>query len=328
MNKPIQIAGTTLVAFLAACGGLQPSNNLTQSDTQALSETSQSELALSGAMLSDAGLGAASVQSAGGVSELMANVQALGLPRRIGHILAALEAYVPAATTANCSITQDPAAPVDADNDGTPANVKITFNCAGTRPNGAAYTTEGVATLKDTDDGLVNSGFSFSLENFHSKTIRDNGTTVDRIVSGSFERDKTAANWQIKKQYNHKVTLTKGSDVYTGSVDFLVNKTYTPDDANKPWGAGTLSVDKAVPGTLTWIRNSITRNLIWYTDPTLHWNRAACQAPARLLNFDSGAKEYVYTNPEGKKSILRLAFSGCGSINTTLTQDGATATVN
>lgn len=330
MNNTLKLAGLTLIGLLAACGQLSnPSSNLTPADTQALSETSQSELALTGAMLSDAGVSGASAQS---VNSLAAEVEAhaigFGLPRRIVHVLNALEAYIPDVTDASCTITKDPAAPTDADNDGTPASLKMTFNCAGTRSNGTAYTTEGVATLQDTDDAQANSGFSLKLENFHAKITRTDGTVVERTVNGSFERDKTTANWQIKKQYSHKVSITKGSNVYNGSVDLLVNKTYTPDDAAKPWAAGTITVDKAVPGSLTWVRNAVTRNLIWYTDPSIHWNRAACQAPARVLNFDSGAKEYVYTNPQGQKSTLRLVFGGCGNITTTLTQDGSTTPVN
>jgi hypothetical protein len=78
-------------------------------------------------------------------------------------------------------------------------------------------------------------------------------------------------------------------------------------------------VDKNNPGSATWTRGNNTRSLIWYTDPTLHWNRTACQNPlGRLMNFDSGAKEYVYTNPAGQTSTLRIEFSGCGQFSVTL----------
>lgn len=36
------------------------------------------------------------------------------------------------------------------------------------------------------------------------------------------------------------------------------------------------------------------------------------------MNFDSGAKEFVYINPAGEKSTLRIEFSGCGQFSVTL----------
>jgi hypothetical protein len=36
------------------------------------------------------------------------------------------------------------------------------------------------------------------------------------------------------------------------------------------------------------------------------------------MNFDSGAKEYVYTNPAGQQSTLRLEFSACGNFTVAL----------
>jgi hypothetical protein len=325
----LQIGALALGLSLAACGGNQPSSGgaLSQGDAQQLSENSKTELALTGSMLSDAGTSSASVQAVGAQAELYANALGFGLPRRIVHVLAALEAHIPDASNPNCTISKDPAAPVDADSDGTPATVKITFNCAGTTAGGTAFSTEGEASLQDTDDAAANSGFSLSLTNFHAKATRTDGSLIDRTISGSFSRNKTGSDWQISKQYSHNVSVTKGSTTNTGSVSLEVNKTYTPDDAARPFAAGTVKLDKATPGSMTWTRNAKTRSLSWYTDPTVHWNRALCQAPARVLNFDSGAKEFVHTNPDGKKSTLRLEFSGCGNITTKLTQDGGETTV-
>jgi hypothetical protein len=330
MNKTIiKIGSLALALTLAACGTqtTPQGSALSQTDAQQLSETSKTELALTGSMLSDAGTSAASVQAVGAQAELYANALGFGLPRRIVHVLAALEAHIPDASNPNCTISKDPAAPVDADSDGTPATVKMTFNCAGTTAGGTAFTTEGEATLQDTDDAAANSGFSMSLTNFHAKATRTDGTAVDRTINGSFSRNKTSPDWQISKKYSHNVSVTRGSTTNTGSVSLEVSKTYTPDDAAKPFAAGTVKLDKANPGSITWTRNARTRSLSWYTDPTVHWNRALCQAPARVLNFDSGAKEFVHTNADGKKSTLRLEFAGCGNITTTLTQDGSAVPV-
>lgn len=315
------LAGLTLLSLLAACGTQsQTPNTLTQADAQALSEAAQGDLQLTGAMLGDASTGALSTQSS--VDSLDANAQTWGLPRRISLILRAVGVlYLPAMGSGNCSISTTPSPLVDADDDGVPANATTTYDCIYTGPGGISYSLNGTITLQDTNDNQPYSGYSVTFDNFRSR-VSSNNRSVERTLQGSYSIDKQDATlFKISKNYTHTVTKTVANNTYTGSLIFDVSKTYAPDnDGNSnPWDAGTIMVDKANPGSATWTRNNNTRSLIWYTDPSLHWNRAACQNPlGRLMNFDSGAKVFVYTNPAGEKSTLRIEFSGCGQFSVTL----------
>lgn len=322
MNKTlIRLAGLALMGLLTACGNQpQTQDTLTQADAQALSEAAQGDLQLTGALLGDASTGALSAQRE--VDSLEAHAQAWGLPRRIHLILRAVGVLnLPPLGSGNCTISTTPSPLVDADDDGVPANATTSYNCSYTGPGGTSYTLSGSITLQDTNDNQQFSGYSVTFDNFKSRVSGDN-RSVESTLNGSYSMDKQdATHFKISKNYTHSVTKTVFNNTYTGSLVFNVNKIYAPDndgDSN-PWNAGTITVDKASPGSATWIRSNNTRNLIWYTDPTLHWNRAACQNPfGRLMNFDSGAKEFVYTNPAGEKSTLRIAFSGCGQFSVTL----------
>lgn len=322
MHKTLRnLVGLTLMGLLSACGTQsQTPNTLTQADAQALSEAAQGDLQLTGALLGDASAGALSAQ--GGVDSLDANAQAWGLPRRINLILRAVGVlYLPPMSSGNCTISTTPSPLMDADDDGVPTSATTTYSCTYTSPGGISYSLNGSISLQDTNDNQPFSGYSVTFTNFKSRISSDN-RSVERTLNGSYSMDKQDATlFKISKNYTHSVTKTVFNNTYTGSLVFNVNKTYAPDtdgDSN-PWNAGTITVGKASPGSATWTRGNNTRNLIWYTDPTLHWNRAACQNPfGRLMNFDSGAKEYVYTNPAGEKSTLRIAFSGCGQFSVTL----------
>jgi hypothetical protein len=314
------LAGLTLLGLLTACGTQQPPDTLTQADAQALSEAAQGDLQLTGAMLGDAGSAALSAQ--GLVDGLDANAQTWGLPRRIHLFLRAVGVlYLPPSSSGNCAINTSPSPLVDADDDGVPANATATFDCSYTSPGGTSYTLNGSITLQDTNDTQPYSGYSVSFNNFKSRVSGDN-RSVERTLNGSYSIDKQDATlFKITRNYTHSVTKTVFNNTYTGSLVFNVSTTYAPDsdgDSN-PWNAGTITVDKNNPGSATWTRGNNTRNLIWYTDPTLHWNPATCQNPqGRLMNFDSGAKEFVYTNPAGQTSTLRIEFSGCGQFSVTL----------
>jgi len=317
----LRLATLALIGLLAACGTeSQTPNTLSQADAQGLSEAAQGDLQLTGALLGDASAGALSAQ--GGVDNLDANAQAWGLPRRINLILRAVGVlYLPPLGSGNCTISTTPSSLVDADDDGVPANATTSYNCSYTGPGNTSYALSGSITLQDTNDNQQFSGYSLTFDNFKSRVSGDS-RSVERTLNGSYGVDKQDATlFKISKNYTHSVSRTVFNNTYTGSLVFNVNKTYTPDndgDSN-PWNAGTITVDKSSPGSATWIRGTNTRSLIWYTDPTLHWNRAACQNPfGRLMNFDSGAMEYVYTSPAGEKSTLRIAFSGCGQFAVTL----------
>ncbi|GEM85225.1 hypothetical protein [Meiothermus hypogaeus] len=315
------LAGLALVSVLAACGTQpQTQDSLTQADAQALSEAAQGDLQLTGALLGDASTGALSTQS--GVDSLDSHAQNWGLPRRINLILRAVGVlYLPPSGSGNCTLSTTPSPPADADDDGVPADATTTYDCSYTSPSGTSYSLNGSIRLQDTNDNQPYSGYSVTFNSFRSRVSSSN-LSVERTLNGSYSMDKQDATlFKISKNYTHNVTKTALNNTYTGSLVFNVSKTYAPDndgDSN-PWNAGTITVDKANPGSATWSRNSITRNLIWYTDPTLHWNRSACQNPlGRLMNFDSGAKEYVYTNPASEKSTLRIEFSACGQFTVTL----------
>ncbi|GIW25282.1 hypothetical protein [Meiothermus sp.] len=319
------LAGFALVGLLAACGTQpQTQDALTQADAQALSEAAQGDLQLTGAMLGDASAGALSAQ--GGVDSLDARAQAWGLPRRINLILRAVGVlYLPPFGSGNCAIQTTPSPPVDADDDGVPTDATTTYHCSYTGPGGTIYSLNGAIRLQDTNDNQPYSGYSVTFDSFRSR-VSGNTASVERTLNGSYSLDKQDATlFKISKNYTHSVTKTAANNTYTGSLVFAVGKTYAPDsdgDGN-PWNAGTITVDKASPGSATWTRGHNTRNLIWYTDPTLHWNPKVCQNPlGRLMNFDSGAKEFVYTNPANEKSTLRIEFSACG--NFTVTLDGQT----
>jgi hypothetical protein len=316
-----KLAGLALVGLLAACGtGSQTPNTLTQTDAQALSEAAQGDLQLTGALLGDASAAALNAQSS--MDSLDAAAQTWGLPRRINLILRALGVlYLPPLGSGNCTIHTTPSPLVDADDDGVPANATTAYDCSYTGPGGTSYALNGSITLEDTNDNQQYSGFGVTFNNFRSRMSGDN-RSVERTLNGSYSMDKQDATlFKISKNYTHGITKTVFNNTYTGSLIFNVHKTYAPDndgDSN-PWNAGTISVDKAHPGSATWTRGSHNRNLIWYTDPTLHWNRSVCQNPlGRLMNFDSGAKEYVYTNPAGQQSTLRLEFSACGNFTVAL----------
>uniref|UniRef100_A0A7C3DCR7 Lipoprotein n=1 Tax=Meiothermus ruber TaxID=277 RepID=A0A7C3DCR7_MEIRU len=316
-----QLAGLALMGLLAACGASsQTSGNFSQSDALALAEAAQGDLQLTGAMLGDASSTAFSAQ--GQADSLEANAQAWGLPRRNVLILRAVGImYLPLASSANCSINTTPSTPTDTDNDGVPASATTTYNCSYTGPGNTSYSLKGSIALQDTNDNQPYSGYSVAFDRFASR-LAGNNFAIERTLQGSYSIDKQDATlFKITKNYTHTVTKTVFNNTYTGSLAFNVSKTYAPDnDGNSdPWDAGTFTVDKASPGSATWTRNNNTRNLIWYTDPTLHWNRTVCQNPlGRLMNFDSGAKEFVYINPAGEKSTLRIEFSGCGQFSVTL----------
>lgn len=322
MNRSVlRLTGLTLLGLLAACGTQpQTPSTLSQADAQALSEAAQGDLQLTGALLGEASAGALSGQ--GEVDSLEANAQTWGLPRRGVLILRALGVlYLPPASSANCSISTTPSQLVDADDDGVPASTTITFDCSYTGPGNISYSLKGSVTLQDTNDNQPYSGYTLSFDRFTSR-ISIGNNTIERSLQGSYSIDKQDATlFKISKNYTHSVTKTVANNTYTGSLAFNVSKTYAPDSDgnNNPWDAGSITVDKNNPGSATWTRNSMTRSLIWYTDPTLHWNRSACQNPlGRLMNFDDGAEEFVYTNPVGEKSTLRIEFSGCGQFTVTL----------
>lgn len=307
-----------LTLLLAACGTQNPgSSGLSQQDATALAETATTDLALDSGLLADA-RGGASLQAAT-LSEGALNAMGYNLPRRIIHLLNALGAYLPPAGSGECSVTVSPANYTDADDDGVPASVSVSFNCAGTRAGGTSYTTEGSISLSDTDDNQALSGYSASFSGFHTVLTREDGTVIDRTLGGSFTLDKRDASlYLIAKNYQQAVSITKGANTYTGSAEFKVEKTYAPELPDTPWAKGTITIAQDKPGSLTWVRGGKTRNLIWYTDPTLHYNRADCASPTRLLNFDDGAKVWVYTRPDGQQDTLRLEFTGCGQFTVTL----------
>jgi hypothetical protein len=313
------LAGLTLSLLLAACGSQNPSSSsgLTQQDAKALSEAATADLALDGGLLADA-RGGSSLQAAA-LSEGALNAIGYNLPRRIIHLLNALGAYLPPAGSGECSVTVSPTDYADADDDGVPANVTVTFDCAGTRANGTLYTTEGSVTLSDTDDTLPLSGYSATFSPFHSVLTRDDGTVIDRTLEGSFTLDKRDASlYAIAKNYSQALSLSLGGNTYTGSAVFEVEKTYAPELPGTPWAKGTITIAQDNPGSLTWVRGGKTRNLVWYTDPTVHWNRADCASRARLLNYDAGAKVWAYTRPSGQQDLLRIGFTGCGQFTLTL----------
>lgn len=312
------LAGLTLTLLLAACGTQNPgSGGLSQQDARALSEVAAGDLALDGGLLADA-RGSTSLQAAA-LSEGAFNAIGYNLPRRIIHLLNALGAYLPPVGSGECSVTVSPPNFVDADDDGVPASITVTFDCAGTRAGGASYTTEGSVSLSDTNDALPLSGYSVSFNGFHTVVTRDDGTVIDRSLEGSFTLDKSDASlYTIAKNYSQAVSVTTGGNTYDGSAQLEVEKTYAPELPDTPWAKGTITIAQDNPGSLTWERGGRVRNLIWYTDPTLHWNRADCASPARLLNYDSGAKVWVYTRPNGEQDTLRLEFTGCGEFTVTL----------
>lgn len=314
-------AGLALVGLLAACGTQpQTQGGLTQADAQALSEAAQGDLQLTGALLGDASTGALNTQ--GGVDSLDTHAQNWGLPRRINLILRAVGVlYLPPSGSGNCTLSTTPSPLADADDDGVPADATTAYDCSYTGPGGTSYNLNGSIRLQDTNDNQPYSGYSVTFNNFRSR-VSSNSSSVERTLNGSYSIDKQDATlFKISKNYSHNVTKTAFNNTYTGSLAFNVSKTYAPDndgDSN-PWNAGTITVEKTNPGSATWTRNGNTRNLIWYTDPTLHWNRSVCQNPSgRLMNFDSGAKEYIYTNPANEKSTLRIEFSACGNFTVTL----------
>ncbi|ADD27069.1 MULTISPECIES: hypothetical protein [Meiothermus] len=322
MHKHLRaLAGLALLGLLAACSNPSSSSDqLSQSDAQALSEAVQGDLQLTGAMLGDASTAALGAQ--GQVDGLEAAAQAWGLPRRGSLILRAVGVlYLPPTSSANCSISTNPATPVDADNDGVPASATTTYDCTYTGPGNTSYSLKGSVTLQDTNDNQPYSGYSVAFDRFTTRLTSGN-TSIERTLNGSYSIDKQDATlFKITKNYTHAVTKTVFNNTYTGSLVFDVSKTYAPDqDGNSnPWDAGSITVEQNNPGSATWTRNNNTRSLIWYTDPSLHWNRAACQNPlGRLMNFDSGAKVFVYTNPAGERSTLRIEFSGCGQFTVTL----------
>lgn len=330
MNIAIKLGGTVLVGLLAACGGVQSEasnpNTTSQADAQALSEVGQGDLSLVGAMLSDGSVAALGAQTAE-VGSLEANAETWRLPRRVVLILRGLGHYIPAASSRDCTITKS-GNETDADGDGVPVDASVSFDCNATGPSGGTYSTKGSVNLKDTNDSQAESGYSVSFSGFRTGQPAG-GRTIERTLEGSFSLDRQTNIYAIVKKYTHTIKITKGSEVNIGSLTWNVSRTFTPDqnalDAGKPWSAGTIEVKKDTPGSAVWVRNSNTRTLNWYTDPTLHWNRAACDVNLpnrprveRLLNFDAGAKVYEYTAADGSKSVLRLEFNGCGSLTTSL----------
>jgi hypothetical protein len=315
-----RLAGLTLIGLLMACGTqTQAPNTLTQADAQVLSEAVQGDLQLTGFLLSNASVGALTAQSE--ADSLDASAQSWGLPRRLNVIMRAVGVlYLPARGGANCDIRTTPSPLVDADNDGVPATATTTFDCRYTSPGGISYTLSGAITLQDTNDNQPNSGFSVSFDNFRSVVSGPN-RSVERTLNGYFSIDtQNPALFTIAKNYTQTVARTVRNHSFTGSLAFNLSKTYAPTsdgDAN-PWNAGTITVARTDPGSATWTRGSRTRNLIWYTDPTLHWNHSYCRKQEPLMNFDRGALEYVYTSPAGDKSTLRIEFTGCGQFTVTL----------
>lgn len=332
MKNVVKVAGVGLVGLLAACGGLNnagtgapaTSDNLTQADAQSLSEAAVGDLSLTGAMLGDASSSSLAMQSAG-VNSLEANAQSWGLPGRVVLILRALGHYIPAAGSGSCTISKTGDL-TDADGDGVPVDGTTSFDCTATGPAGATYTTKGSVELKDTNDAQANSGYSVIFSGFKTRVSADANRAKERTLEGSYSIDKQTSTYSIAKNYTQTVQITNFNNVYNGSLTFAVSKTYTPDDIAKPWAAGTIEVKKDAPGSATWVRGNNTRTLNWYTDPTLHWNRAACANPGRALNFDSGAKQYVYTNPAGAQSVLRIEFTACGTY--TVTFNGSAVPAN
>lgn len=308
-----------LVGLLAACGSQTAQSPETSQDAQTLSETALGDLSLTGAMLSDASAASMSLQSVQ-IGSLEANAQSWGLPRRVTLILKALGHYIPNAASGSCTISKDGDL-TDADDDGVPVNATITFTCSATGLQGATYDTEGSLTLKDTNDAQAQSGYSVEFQGFKTRVSSDANHSVTRTLEGTYTLDRQTSTYQILKKYTYTIERKNFSNTTTSSLVFDVSKTYTPDpsalDAGKPFSAGTIVVDKASPGSADWTRDNNKRTLQWYTDPNLHWNRAVCQAPERILNFDSGAKVYTYTNPAGQQSTLRIAFSGCGDFQVT-----------
>lgn len=258
-------------------------------------------------MVSDSDATAPTVQSAN-------TIATYGLPRRLAVMLNALEVYLPAKGSSECSVSVSPTPFTDADSDGIPATLTTTFACAGTTPAGKPYSAQGAVTLSDTDNNQAKSGFSASFANFQTSLTRINGTVVNRTLHGTLILNKSNdALFTIDKNYVSSVHIERpGRSAVDGSLAFAVSKTYTPDSTSIPWSAGLISISQDSPATLTWTRGNKVRIWQHFTSPSLHWNPAVCGSSTRLLNFDSGAEEWVYTRSKGGQDTLRLEFSDCG----------------
>ncbi|PZA07609.1 MULTISPECIES: hypothetical protein [unclassified Meiothermus] len=298
----------SLIALLAACTNTpQNSQPMNKDEAKATSELALSDLALSGALV-------------GGPTGLMAQqAQALGIPPVAGAALEASGMNLAQAISAGCRI--DVGGWTDQDLDLIPADFSITVkDCSYTDTgNGFSYSFQGGLRLQDTNDTLKDSGFKLSFENF-KETITLGSKSRERTLNGAYTLGaQNKALYRVDKGYSASQKLSDGSSTDTQSAEYAVSETYAPNSQANPKAGGTFTIDKSKPGTLTLAHNSTTYRWNWYTDPPLVYD-ASCKAKTPegvKVPFTSGGAVYTYTNPNGKVSMLKVEFTGCGSYKVT-----------
>lgn len=222
--------------------------------------------------------------------------------------------------TAGCP-TFSEAPPTDADLDGVPDNLTITFDstaCTFTRPGGGA-TKQLSGSVTISDPSPVNAGLRLAFAQFrHRLTIQDS-IYFQRSVDGVWQLVASPAGFSAtdSTSVSHE-SSRHGPAVLAKAwqVDFTADSgtTFVPDE-DLPSG------DLVVNGLTTRSRGGESKSFQVTTASPLHHD-AACASDLRIV---AGTLDVVHTGPRGTATV-NIVFNPCGVEPTITLVPGPTAT--
>jgi len=234
-------------------------------------------------------------------SELAADIPHLGIVNPT--LLSTSNGVAPLDTlTWDCTGVSATGNLTDADNDGIPANATYNGSCSW------SYTSPEVTAsfewklrdvnIEDADETDPIAGFRAKGEVVWEWTINsESGSITWNFDPHDWVRD--GDHWNL--DYEGEITWQSGGE--SGTLDYDLSGTWTPDDSNDPWGSGNLELS----GDFTWTEGTCTSTLeITYAE--VHYNDDGA--------IDSGRLDFTVTevcdDGSGDSVSCTLTWSGPG----------------
>jgi hypothetical protein len=291
MRFSISVAAVGLT--LAACSSSDsnaPTNNapLTQADAQVIGDEMQTEVA--------------AFSSGASVPDLMSC--------RFGFFPGALRLFHGPIDFGNppagCPIL-DPATPTDADGDGIPDLLKLTFDpatCTFTLHSGEA-TMELSGSVTISDPPLATNGLRLEFDQLQQKLTLQNSNYFLRKVDGPWQLTSDDAGFEARDT----TTVTQESSLHGTRVlakEWHVTFTADPGSTfsrHAPLPSGDFGIDGSTART----KDAVTRSLQIQTMVPLHRD-AACAAENKIV---SGELKITTVNSSGTQTV-DIIFNACG----------------
>jgi len=220
MNKNTSLftlALVSLAALFAACSEQPTSDPMSKSEASSV----KSAFAQSGQLMITSLSNPAGFLSSTGVQQLSGLINALGNPLGTELQTAALNCTVN--TTGN---TQDQ------DNDKIPVRVSYSADCS---QNNNLFRAR--MSLTDKDDNNRRSGYTLNTDTF--QLILNSGRSNESGLILDLDIDLNLQNPNYSLRHNFNLTLYEPSK--RSSLAYNYNTTYTPDDPENPFNAGTFN---------------------------------------------------------------------------------------